>query len=320
MEAADALAFPGATIDVAQTVNGAVKEAIDAAHEATNETLDTPPVQEGAQKRGTVEIRILVDSADSGLLEILSVLEPKQRALTPASQQKPDIDLRAPLEEAALGPSAKQVRHRHRSLISPIMLLAALLAGYALRTQVKDLRLPTTPILPLTSMKEVVDRIIVSESHGDATARNPNSTALGAGQFVEATWLALMRKHRPDIAASQSERQILELRKDPEFSRLMTSRYAEENTAALMRRGLPVTQGSLYLAHFAGPGGAAAILTAPEDADAASVIASADLRPNVTRDKILSGNPFMKNFTAKDLKTWAELKMQGLNLASRERD
>jgi hypothetical protein len=57
-----------------------------------------------------------------------------------------------------------------------------------------------------------------------------------------------------------------------------------------------------------------------EDADAASVIANVDVRPGVTRDKILNGNPFMKNFTAKDLKTWAELKMQGLNLASRDRD
>jgi hypothetical protein len=316
MEAVDTLAFLDTTADVSPTANGSVKEAIDALQEATSET--SPPVQEGPHKKGTVEIRILVDSADRGLFEILSALEPKQPALTSALPHKLDFDLRAPLKDAALGPSAKPPRRRPGSLISPILLLAALLAGYALRTQFKDLRFPTTPIL--TSMKEVSDRIIISESHGDAAAKNPNSTALGAGQFVEATWLALMRKHRPDIAMSQSEKQILELRKDPELSRIMTSRYAEENMAALMRRGLPVTQGSLYLAHFAGPGGAAAILTAPEDADAASVIASADMRPNVTRDKILSGNPFMRNFTAKDLKTWAELKMQGLNLASRERD
>ena len=45
-------------------------------------------------------------------------------------------------------------------------------------------------------------------------------------------------------------------------------------------------------------------------------IANVDVRPGVTREKIVNGNPFMKNFTAKDLKTWAELKMQGLNLAS----
>ena len=79
---------------------------------------------------------------------------------------------------------------------------------------------------------------------------------------------------------------------------------------------LPSFLGSLYLAHFAGPAGAAAFRTAPEDADAESVIANVDMRPRVTRDKILTGNPFMKSLTAKDLRTWAELKMQGLNLAS----
>jgi hypothetical protein len=316
MEAAATLALFDAT-DVAQTSNDSVKVTVDAVQEATSETRDTRPNQEEAHKRGAVEIRILVDSADSALLEVLSALEPKRRALTPAPPQKRDFDLRASLKDAALGLSAKPERHRHRSLISPILLLAALLAGYALRTHVKDLRLPLGSTLSLPSMKEVVDRIVVSESHGDATAKNPNSTALGAGQFVEATWLGLIRKHRPEIAMNLSEKQILDLRKDPDLSRVMANRYAEDNTSLLLRRGLPVTPGSLYLAHFAGPAGAAAILTAPEGADAAMVIANVDARPGITREKILNGNPFMKNFTAKDLKTWAELKMQGLSLASR---
>jgi hypothetical protein len=319
MEAAATLAFFDAT-DAAQTSNDSVKVTVDAAQDVTSETLDTPPNQEEAHKRGTVEIRILVDSADSTLLEILSALESKQRALTPAPPQKMDLDLRASLNDAVLGLSVKPERHRRRSLISPILLLAALLAGYALRTQVKDLRFPLGSTLSLPSMQEVVDRIVVSESHGDTTAKNPNSTALGAGQFIEATWLGLIRKHRPEIALNLSEKQILDLRKDPDLSRFMASRYAEDNTSLLLRRGLPVTPGSLYLAHFAGAAGAAAILTAPEDADAAMVIANVDARPGITREKILNGNPFMKNFTAKDLKTWAELKMQGLSLASRERD
>ncbi len=81
-----------------------------------------------------------------------------------------------------------------------------------------------------------------------------------------------------------------------------------------MKKGLPVTPGSLYLAHFAGPGGAAAILSAPEDVDAATVIASLDAQPSITRGKIVDGNPFMKGFTVKDLKNWAHLKMQGISL------
>ncbi len=44
------------------------------------------------------------------------------------------------------------------------------------------------------------------------------------------------------------------------------------------------------------------------------MIANVDSRPGVTRDKIVNGNPFLKHFTAKDLKNWADLKMQGLTL------
>jgi hypothetical protein len=82
---------------------------------------------------------------------------------------------------------ARSKLRRRRSLISPLLLLATLLAGYTLRMQFKDFQLPVPSPLSLNSMKEVVDQIIVSESHGDATAKNPNSTALGAGQFIEAT-------------------------------------------------------------------------------------------------------------------------------------
>lgn len=313
MDAAATPAFFGSLIGVAP-------KATDAVQETTREALDTPPAPQETPTSGTVEIRITVNSADRALLEMLSALDPKHRALAHTPAQKSDFDLRAPVRDAAFSLTAKPARHRRRSLISPFLLLAALLAGYAIRTQFKDFRLPAAPTLSRTSMNDVVNRIVISESHGDATAKNPNSTALGAGQFIESTWLGLMRKHRPDIAMSLNERQILELRNDAELSRLMASRYAEENTSVLVRRGLPVTPGSLYLAHFAGPGGAAAILAAPEDADAASVIANVDGRPGVTRDKILNGNPFMRNFTAKDLKTWAELKMQGLNLATRERN
>jgi hypothetical protein len=320
MDEAATLAFSDAPKDIAPAVDGSVKESADAATVATNTTPCVPSAQGEELKQGTAEVRITVNSADRALLEILAALDSKQRSLVHATPQNPNWDLRAPPRVSALGPAVRPNRRRSRSLPSPLLLLAALLAGYVLRTQLKDFHIPVASTFSLPSMKEVVDHIVVSESHGDATARNPYSTALGAGQFVEATWLDLVRKHRPEIVTGLSERQILDLRKDPELSRSMTSRYAEDNTSLLMRRGLPVTPGSIYLAHFAGPAGAAAILTAPEDADAASVIANVDVRPGVTREKIVNGNPFMKNFTAKDLKTWAELKMQGLNLASRKRD
>ncbi len=290
----------------------------DGAAGAAGASVREIQTSEEAGGKKVVEILIRLDPDDGALTKILSALEPGPRF--PAPALAPKLDLRAPVRDDALAPLAQPERRRRRSLISPLALLAALILGFGLRTWIKDVGLPSVPMQPLASVKQIIDRIVTAESHGDAVAKNAASSALGAAQFVEATWLGLVRKHRPDIATSLSDKQILDLRKDPELSRFMATRYAEENTSLLARRGLPVTPGSLYLAHFAGPGGAAAILTAPEGADAAAVIANVDARPGVTREKIVTGNPFMKNFTAKDLKNWADLKMQGLDLAAGERD
>jgi hypothetical protein len=273
---------------------------------------DPPPLPEAEKSNGqAVEIRITLDKDDRRLLDILSAIDPNHRAPAPVPAQP--LELRAPARDAGVAPH-RRARDGARSWISPLALLLALLLGFALRPLLGALRLPQAPADSVASVKQTIDRIFAVESQGDAAARNPHSSALGVGQFVDATWLDLIRRHRPDIATSLSEKAILDLRKDPDLSRFMASRYAEQNTSLLAKRGLPVTPGSLYLAHFAGPAGAAAILSAPETADAASVIANADAR--LTREKIVTGNPFMKNFTAKDLKNWADLKMQGLTLAS----
>ena len=117
--------------------------------------------------------------------------------------------------------------------------------------------------------------------------------------------------HRPDLIGGRSEKDILELRRDPELAREITTQFVEKNAVILRKRGLPVTPGTLYLAHFAGPAGAVAILSVPENADAASLIASADATGRMTRDKIVGANPFLRDFTVADLKSWADRKMRG---------
>lgn len=126
------------------------------------------------------------------------------------------------------------------------------------------------------AISAVLERIIRAESTGDPNARNKHSTATGAGQFVSATWLKMIRAHRPDLALGRNEKEILELRRDEQLTREITTRFAEQNAATLSRRGLPVTPGTLYLAHFAGAAGALAILGVPESADAATIMAAAD--------------------------------------------
>ena len=155
----------------------------------------------------------------------------------------------------------------------------------------------------------VVDRIIKVESNGDPNLKNKRSTAVGLGQFLNETWLDLIRTHRPDLARERSEDEILELRGDANIAREITVRFAEQNAGTLRKRSLPVTPGTLYLAHFAGGGGAVAILSALENADAASVMASADATGRTNREKLIKANPFLERFTVADLKNWAHRKM-----------
>jgi hypothetical protein len=155
----------------------------------------------------------------------------------------------------------------------------------------------------------IVDRIIKVESNGDPNLTNKRSSAVGLGQFLNETWLDLIRTHRPDLARERSEDEILELRRDANIAREITTRFAEQNAGTLRRRGLPVTPGTLYLAHFAGGGGAVAILSALEDAEAAAVMASADATGRTNRERLIKANPFLERFTVADLKNWAHRKM-----------
>jgi hypothetical protein len=251
-----------------------------------------------------VEIRINLGFDDQSLQGFLSSLANGHR-LTPQTSEY--FSLAAPFKDEAFASARKRTGDEQGLRISPIALILTFAIGFGLKLHFHDIHFPVFP-------KSLVDRIVMSESQGNPDARNKLSSAAGLGQFINATWMALIKKHRPDLAGAMSDKEILDLRKNPELSREMTARYVEQNTSILMKKGLPVTPGSLYLAHFAGPGGAAAILSAPEEVDAATVIASVDGQPARTREKIVNGNPFLKGFRVKDLKNWAHIKMQGIKL------
>jgi hypothetical protein len=156
----------------------------------------------------------------------------------------------------------------------------------------------------------VVKRIIAVESDGDPNAKSKRSSATGLGQFLDETWLDMIRVHRPDLAKSRTQAEILELRRDPKIAREITARFTQQNADMLRKRGLPVTPGTLYLAHFAGGAGAVAILSAAENADAALIMATADASGRSRREKIVKANPFLQRFTVADLRNWADRKMR----------
>jgi len=170
------------------------------------------------------------------------------------------------------------------------------------------------PLTGRTAVDAVVERIISAESNDNAAAKNKRSSATGPAQFLDTTWLEMIRTYRPDLAKGHSREQMLALRHDANIAREMTRRFAERHAAMLARRGLPVTPGTVYLAHFAGGAGAVAILTAQLEADAAQVMASADASGQTKREQIVKANPFLDKFSVADLELWADRKMRGLEL------
>jgi hypothetical protein len=160
------------------------------------------------------------------------------------------------------------------------------------------------------AVKVLVERIIAVESNGDPNAKNKRSSATGTGQFLDDTWLEAVRKHRRDLIQGRSEKEVLDLRRDAELAREIVTRLVEQYATMLGKRGLPITPGSLYLTYFAGPAGAVALLSGAENADAASLMASADVTGRTTREKLVSANPFLKVLTVGDLKNWADHKMR----------
>jgi hypothetical protein len=138
-----------------------------------------------------------------------------------------------------------------------------------------------------------------AESGGDPNAKNPNSSAEGADQFISSTWLDTIKAARPDIAQGKSDAELLDLRRDPELSGQMRDYYAQQNQAILQKNGLPVTPGSTYLAHFAGPQGAIKILQADPNTPVGGILG----------DAAMKANPFLQGMTAQGLQAWAAKKM-----------
>ncbi len=126
------------------------------------------------------------------------------------------------------------------------------------------------------------------ESRFNPTAKNPKSTATGAFQFIERTWLDMVRRHgdsvglgaeaaqigvdakgKPTVADPAARKAILDLRKDPRISATMAQRYAEENRQAL-RKSLhrDPSQNEVAMAFLLGASGAGRLLrTAQSDPD-----------------------------------------------------
>jgi len=115
------------------------------------------------------------------------------------------------------------------------------------------------------------------ESALNPHARAGTSSATGLFQFIDSTWLDIVRRHGANHglgaeaaalsrgADAATRREILALRNDPELSARMAGELARENAQALHARlGRAPSAGELYAAHVMGPGGAIRLIEAAQ--------------------------------------------------------
>ncbi|MBO9713917.1 lytic transglycosylase domain-containing protein [Sphingomonas sp.] len=137
---------------------------------------------------------------------------------------------------------------------------------------------------------------VESGLRSDAAA--PTSSARGLYQFIDQSWLGVIKAHGADyglgwaagsirqtpsgryvVSDPAVRRQILGLRSDPNVSALMAAEHASDNKDALEASLGRATSGTdLYMAHFLGLGGARRFLTAMDrnpGASAASLFPAA---------------------------------------------
>ncbi|HKU55034.1 MAG TPA: transglycosylase SLT domain-containing protein [Rhizomicrobium sp.] len=160
------------------------------------------------------------------------------------------------------------------------------------------------------------------ESSLKPNAQSGSSSATGLFQFIDQTWLGLVKEHgaqhglgdfaaaitkqadgryRADTGAKQN---ILALRKDPEVCALMAGEYAK-STQGTLRAGLgrDVCGGELYAAHFLGPDAALKLIKLAASDPNASAAAQFPQAASANKGVFLHGDGTPK--TVREVYDWA---------------
>ncbi len=123
------------------------------------------------------------------------------------------------------------------------------------------------------------------ESGLNANAKAGTSSASGLYQFIDQSWLSVVKKHGAEhglgwaadsiqpgangkltVSDPGTRQAILNLRNDPETSSLMAAEHAADNKASIEASlGRTATGTDLYMAHFLGLGGARNFLKTLQD-------------------------------------------------------
>jgi hypothetical protein len=121
------------------------------------------------------------------------------------------------------------------------------------------------------------------ESGLDKNAKAGTSSAAGLFQFIESTWLDMVQRYGPkygiaagDMHNAGERKRLLDLRYDPSVAAGLAGELTRENSAALEKAiGRAPNASELYAAHVLGADGAARLISAPANADAAALLPKA---------------------------------------------
>jgi hypothetical protein len=161
------------------------------------------------------------------------------------------------------------------------------------------------------------------ESSLKANAQSSTSSAGGLFQFLDQTWLGLVKDHgakyglgslaqaistTPDgryHADNDADRgMILALKKDPQISALMAGEYARSAQGTMEANlGRPICGGELYAAHFLGADGACKLIRASQATPGASAAQLFPDAANANRDVFFHADGSAKSL--REVYDWA---------------
>jgi hypothetical protein len=152
---------------------------------------------------------------------------------------------------------------------------------------------------------DILDRIIKAEG-GTAGAKNPYSTAFGLGQLTKPTFDGLVRQAKP--GSPLYKKTWSDYMKDPGLQREALRELTTQNTTTLTKRGVPINDASVYMAHFLGAGTAASILSQDDNIPIDKVLPQTVIQsnPNVFADDYTA--PSGRKVRGAGVKTIGDLK------------
>lgn len=139
----------------------------------------------------------------------------------------------------------------------------------------------------------------VAESGGVDTAAATTSSAYGRYQFLKETWLLTYRAEFGKTG--ETDAQILAKRADGATQDRVMARFTRDNIKAMEKAGVPVTDGTVYLAHFLGPADAIKVLKAAPETPVRGLVSGASIGANPA--------VFGKINSTGQLVSWAQRKM-----------